>query len=173
MLRRPEKLDLDDLKINVLVILAQFMAKDKVDLTKEWIMLMLYGSARSRQSLIADGCRVMVYGHDFEDLVKIFDILHAQGFIEGNSKEYRLSEKGTFYIKKNTLLPLITLAENRKTLNEFIQKYKEQCDTEFLTQLSNKTREEDKITTIKIFAKQNYDKIAVILTLILGLVSSG
>lgn len=140
--------------------------KSTITLTREWIMVMLYQSPTSLSDLIAEGCRVMVFGHEYEDFLKIVQGLQSEGYISQTGGLNELQQKGVFYVKKHTLLPLIAITESPKLLTKFVDANKEKCDTEFLSVLAGRSDEKDKITQIKRFARQNYDKIAKILFLI-------
>lgn len=134
-------------------------------LTREWIMLMIFESPKTRGELIDHGCKVMVFGHEYDDFVKIIDAMDAENYLFRGitSGKHELTEKGKFYVKKHITIPLQGLTENPQRLQEFMVKYRDQCDTNFLRDLSYKKTDYDRLEMIKKFAEQNYDKIAKII----------
>ena len=142
--------------------------KDKVTLTREWIMLMLLGTTKSLDELIAHGCKVMVFGHEYEEFLEIVNTLCAEGYVfESSNKSYVLNQKGIFYVKKHIIIPLERLIEDQGRLDFFIGKYKDECDTEFLKKYNGEMTEDKRTAQLKYFAEQNYHKVAIIILLIL------
>ena len=43
--------------------------KTQRELTKEWVMTMLYGSGQNINQLVENGCRVMVFGIEYEEFI--------------------------------------------------------------------------------------------------------
>jgi len=144
--------------------------EEKSKLTKEWVMVMLYKNPMSLDDLVINGCRVMVYGWElpeFRDIVA--DMIGTDKTINGrvDAGNLSLSTDGIFYIKKNTLLPLIQISEDAGLLTSFVEENKEKCDTKFLEELSTIDATVSKENKIKDFARNNYDKIAGILILLI------
>jgi len=142
--------------------------KDKITLTREWIMLMLFGTEKSMDQLIAHGCKVMVFGHEYDEFTTIVQKLNAEAYILKVGGGYQLGQKGIFYVKKHITIPLETISEDPGRLNDFINKHKEQCDTNFLRDFRSFTTEEKRLEYLKKFAEQHYDKIAIIILLTLN-----
>lgn len=142
------------------------MSQEQKDrLTKEWIITMLYHSPKTFQDLLDEGCRVMIYGQDYDNIIKLLGELR-QGptpFVTQSGVTYTLSTRGSFEVKKHTILPLAKLIENPDMLQAFILANREKCDIEFLERLNQDSSEAGITAVIKQFAVQNYDKIATIL----------
>jgi len=136
-------------------------------LTKQWFMVMLYQSPKSFDNLIENGCRVMVYGQTYENLKKLFDELQRSDtdMIKSSGGNFALTSRGSFEVKRNTILPLIKLAEDPKMLDAFIKANRETCDIQFLESLAECETEGSAIAQIKDFAKEHYSDIAKILTI--------
>jgi len=140
--------------------------QEKIRLTKEWVLTMLYNHPKTTDDLIEIGRRIMVFGWEFDEFEAILKTMEQDHTIYLNNKnQYVLTTKGNFEIKKHTLLPLFALTEDPTLLQKFIDAYRDKCDTAFLRTLSSKSLESDKILTIRRFAEQNYDKIANIISL--------
>lgn len=142
------------------------MSQEQKDrLTKEWIITMLYQSPKTLQNLLDEGCRVMIFGQDYDNIVKLLTELQEipNALVEQSGVSYMLTTRGSFEVKKHTILPLVKLTENRDMLEAFILANREKCDIEFLESLSEYEAESGKTGDIKQFGVQNYDKIATIL----------
>ena len=140
--------------------------EERKKLSKEWVMVMIYNNPMSLDGLVKNGCRVMLFGWklpEFKNILKEMVINDLTIEKIRNVIEYSLTTDGLFYIKKNTLLPLIQISEDPNLLTSFIRENKTKCDTEFLERLSNQSGTNAKESTIQEFAKNNYEKIAVIL----------
>ena len=136
--------------------------------TERWIMGMLFGTPRSVDYLVENGCNRMLFGLDtFEDLETILQTLMDSGEIKINkSNEFYLSAKGIFEIKKHTILPLLELTKNVEFYEAFIIANKNICDIEFIESLCNET-EYSSITKIHEYTSQNIHKLHLILDEIL------
>jgi len=142
------------------------MSQEQKDrLTKEWIITMLYQSPKTLQNLLDEGCRVMIFGQNYDNIVKLLTELREipNDLVEQSGESYMLTTRGSFEVKKHTILPLVKLTENRDMLEAFILANREKCDIEFIEKLYEDENEGRKTSTIKEFAVQNYDKIATIL----------
>ncbi|MDH3854248.1 MAG: hypothetical protein OES23_07320 [Nitrosopumilus sp.] len=140
---------------------------EHVDLTKQWIMTMLYDGPKTFEKLVENGCRVMVFGHNsFDEFKDIFDSLTRDKFIDSSSAGAKLTARGIFTVKKNTILPLLRLTENPKHFHAFVIANQEKCDITFLEILSDANGESEKIKVIKDHSVQNYIDIAKITNLI-------
>ena len=109
--------------------------KTPEQLRKEWVMTMLYGSGKNINELVENGCRVMVFGIEYEDFIKTLVTLKDEGYISippnvGNP--CTLTTQGIFFMKKYTLLPLVKLTEQPGLLNTFINENKSRGNTDFL-----------------------------------------
>lgn len=143
-------------------------SKDKVTLTREWIMLMLFESPKSMDDLIAHGCKVMVFGHEYDGFLEIVQRLNADGYILKAGAEYQLGQKAIFHIKKHVIIPLESIIEDPMHLNHFITKHKMECDTNFLRKYGDEATEGKRVVYLKAYAEQHYDKVAIIILLILN-----
>ena len=144
------------------------MDKDQFkQLSKEWVMTVLYDTygGKDIEVLTKDGCKVMVYGHDsFDDFVKIVEELVSEDNITMNEDgKYVLTPRGTFQVKKQTILPLLSLANDPKYLEAFVVANREKCDIEFLENLQATEDELDQIKYVKEFAEQHYSGISKII----------
>jgi len=139
--------------------------EEKKALTESWIMVMLYKTPMTLDELVINGCRVMVYGWKLEEFRDIINIMVTGGMLARNTTTGKISltTDGIFFIKQNTLLPLIQVAEEPGLLTSFVEENKEKCDTKFLEELSEIQSNDGKENRVKDFAKNNYEKIAVIL----------
>lgn len=139
----------------------------KKKLTREWVMVMLYKNPMTMDSLVMDGCDVMVYGWelpDFRDIiVDMTDEENPPLRLNTGNNAYSLTTDGIFYIKKHALIPLIQITENAELLDTFVKENKNRCNTDFLLSLSKTTGRSPKENIIKEFAKNHYADIAQIL----------
>ena len=106
--------------------------KDKVALTREWIMLMLYGTPKSLDELLVHGCKIMVYGHEYDDFIEIVGGLITDKHVIHPGENYALGQKGIFYVKKHVIIPFLDITDDPDKLESFIAIYRERCDTDFL-----------------------------------------
>jgi len=145
------------------------VAKDKIQLTREWILAMLYGKDQTSGDLIDIGCRVMVYGWEYDKFMEILQSMVQEGYIyeSHTTWQYSVTEKGRFTIRKHALLPLEQLIENPDLLKRFVEANKEKCDTQFLIELSKAENKTSRLTLIKKYAEQNYENIAKIVSIFL------
>ena len=140
--------------------------EEKKQLTKDWICTMLYTGPKDFQDLIKEGCKVMVYGWEYDEFVKIVSGMVTDSTIFLSGSNYNLTTKGLYNVKKNTVVPLLNLTANSQYAQAFIQKNKENCDYLFLESLTTLKTEKDKENRIIEYAKNNYDKLAKIIFLI-------
>lgn len=111
------------------------MNKEKLDeLTKEWILTLLYGKRRNLDYLIEYGCKIMIFGHNsYEDIEQIIqELVDEKKIAEYPHSELELTSRGKFIVKKNTIIPLLTIATDKKFRDAFILANQEKCDIEFL-----------------------------------------
>lgn len=142
--------------------------EEKIRLTKEWVLTMLYETPKSFQELVEEGCRIMVFGWEYEQFSNIIIAMkNSDKTILENDQKYRLNTKGIFEIKKHVLLPILKITEDPSLLHEFVTAHKEKCDTRFLELLGREEYEAAKISRIKEYAQNNYDKIANAVSLII------
>ncbi len=130
--------------------------KEKLnELTKEWFLTVLYDGSRDLAYLMENGCKVMIYGHDtYEEIENIIKELVTENKIrldpsyKTNNETYLLTGKGSFFVKKNTILPLLKIATDHKYKEAFIEANKEKCDINFLENML--TKDEKNIESWKI-----------------------
>lgn len=122
-------------------MLISMITNETKALTKEWLLTMLFRNSCSFNDLVENGCRVMIYGHDTADDIKmILDEMIAEGLIRRNTGLdylYLLTDNGNFQLRKNTIVPLQTLLEDSKHLDAFVAANKNMCDITFLKKLSS------------------------------------
>lgn len=146
--------------------------KVKFDImTKEWFLTMLYTGSSSLNSLMDDGCKIMVYGHDtFDEIERIVNELKDENKIEEitetnygvNIKVLKLTAKGTFLVKRSTIIPLLKIANNKKYREAFVVANKEKCDIEFIESIIDKHDYQLK-NSLKDYAQNNLIKLKYIL----------
>jgi len=147
------------------------LTMDKIklsELTKEWIMTMIFDYPKTFDDLMRDGCALMIYGHkNYEDVEGLSSELISENKITRNqaNQKLELTGKGIFEVKKKTILPLQKLTENHKYFEAFVVANKEKCDIEFLESLVGES-DNEKINLTRTFSEQNYLKVSNIANLI-------
>ena len=127
---------------------------------------MLYTQGKGMDFFVREGCKVMIYGWDFDEIKEILDEMVLDKTIEFNGGIYTLPLKGIFNVKKSTIVPLLNLTENQAYVEAFLNKNRENCDYIFLNEVASHTNDANKESAIIAYAKNNYDKLATILSLI-------
>ncbi len=138
------------------------------NMTREWIMIMLYNGPKSIDQLINRGCKTMVFGHSsYEDFQKIVETLQNTGFIDLDvSKKphvYSLTTKSIFNIKKNTIIPLLALAENPDFYDAFVVASREKCDLEIIEMISRQPNIRKKEAYIVDYSEQKLKHVTKLL----------
>lgn len=142
--------------------------KSKTELTRDWVTMMVYMEDRSLEELIRQGCKVMVFGWEYDDFVKILSKMEEDEIIgKDGLGTYSLTSKGLFNVKRNTIVPVLKAVSNNEYMAEFSAKNKENCDFQFLESLTGSGTDQQKEQRILNYGVANYDKLAVILNLIL------
>jgi len=139
---------------------------DKKILTKNWISIMLYTGPKNSDELIRTGCKIMVFGWEYDDFIKIIGEMVTERIISKMTDgSFILNEKGLYNVKKNSIVPLLNLCDNSEYVSAFIEKNKENCDYLFVTKLYTEKIEEKRESLIVTYAVGHFDKLATILTL--------
>lgn len=145
--------------------------EEKKRLTRDWICIMLYAGPRTMDFFVNEGCRVMVYGWSFEELESILQEMVNDGTITQHAPNYFLPLKGKFNVKKSTIVPLLNLTDNPEYVAKFVEKNKENCDYQFIQQVSGTNTTQSKEALIVSYAKENYDKLATMVSLVIQFMS--
>ena len=124
------------------------------DLTKDWLMTMIYDKPTTFDNLIQYGCKAMIYGHDtYEDILDIVKSLQDTGHIKRIDGKLHLTARGIFSVKKNTLMPLEKLTDDPKYFTSFVAANRSKCDIKFLESL---LESKDKTERIQSFSRHHY-----------------
>lgn len=140
--------------------------KSQRELTKDWITMMVYASEQTIESLIREGCKVMVFSWEYDEFHEILNEMQGEETLYVEGVNFALTSKGLFNVKKNSIVPLLKLVENEEYTKKFIEKNKENCDYQFIEILASQKDAPSKEKQILNYAKSNYDKIATIISLI-------
>ena len=122
-------------------------------------MVMLYDQPQNLDSLTNIGCETMFFGWEWDELEDILQEMKTERLISYSAGKWHLESKAKFYIKKKSLLPILKITENHDILEDFKTFAHDQCNTDFLDQISDEPDETTKVRRIKNFAEQNYEKM--------------
>jgi len=141
--------------------------EEKKELTKDWIGLMLYTGPKTSDELINIGCKVMVYGWEYEEFNSILnEMVDDESIIQYNSGKYALETKGRFNVKKKSIVPLLQLLDNPEYTSSFIEKNRENCDYQFLEMLYSERIEDKRESMIVKYGERGYHLLGPTISLV-------
>lgn len=158
------------------------MKEEEIDeLTRDWILTLLFQNESSLSNLCKNGCKVILSGYsDYDQLQNIMNDLINKGLVDGNTgmhdgraghPVYRLTPNGEFQMRRNTLLPLRILLNDQDHLDAFKLANREHCDITFLDML-NSPDEESIANKIHEYAPMSFDKFHILVRRVVEYVNS-
>lgn len=133
-------------------------------LTGQWIMGMIFENSQDIEYLVKHGCKRMIFGITYDEIMDIIDILVGLNKISVDelSGTLSLTAKGYHEVKRHTILPLLELAGSSKYHDAFMIANQNKCDMEFLQSIMSQD-EFGIIESIHKFIQNNLHKLNVIL----------